>query len=271
MNRVTMLFLLVAFPQVASAAERFDPMTRELIWPDLEYTASPRAVGEDWRPELFHPEGDGPFPALVMMPTCDGNIPKLWIEAAVADGYAVMAMDTLAPRKVRNNCHSPLPVPQSRLLKDAVDAGHFLETLPVIDKTHIGLMGYSQGGQLTQALTGAPYKDKNEPLPFAAMVGVSMVCRVENDSVAQRPYPVDIQYMPEKVVIPLMVEIGEKDETMCEEMAKKQIVRGAPVEYHVYKDAPHMWMQHAGSYRQQSQDALRDMLEFLDRSFERSH
>jgi dienelactone hydrolase len=261
--------MMQAFLLPALVAERYDPMTRELIWPDLQYTVAARAAGEPYRSELYRPEGSGPFPAVVIMPGCDRIVLHDWIRALVASGYVVLAVDPLTPRNVYNNCRSPLPVPLSRLLKDAVDGGHFLETLSFVQPTRIAIVGYSQGGQIVQALTGSPYLDRNAPLPFVAMVGVSTICRVENYSAAQRPYPVDMQFLPEKVVMPLFVGIAEKAQTMCQELLEVQKAQGAPVEFRIYEGAPHMWMSRFG-YTKQNEQAIKDMLSFLDRNLKGS-
>ena len=133
----------------ALAAEPYDPFTRELIWPDMEFTSDALVCcDEPHRSELYRPTGEGPFPALVIMPTCHGTSPFDWTDRIVNAGYIVFAIDPLTPRKVSGNCTSPLPVPQSRLMKDAVDSGHFLQTLAFVDPAHIAVMGFSQGGQL---------------------------------------------------------------------------------------------------------------------------
>ena len=106
--------------------------------------------------------------------------------------------------------------------------------------------------------------DKHSPLPFAAMLAVSTTCRTEGDHVAQRPYPVDIQYLPEKVALPLLVEIGEQDQAMCPGLLERQKAAGAPVELHIYVKAQHMWMANE-MYAKQNEQAIKDALSFLDR------
>lgn len=262
-------FLSLSFVTILSVpvlgAERFDPFTRELIWPDMQFTSDALVCcDEPHRSELYRPAGDGPFPAVVIMPTSLGNIPQEWIDRIVADGYVVFAVDPLTPRKVSSNSVSPLPVPQSRLMKDAVDSGHYLQTLPFVDPAHIAVMGFSQGGQLVQALTGSPYLDKYSPVPFTAMLAVSTACRLEGDHVFQRPYPVDIQYLPEKVILPLLVEIGEQDQARCPQLLEMQKAEGAPVEFHIYEKAQHMWMDY-DIYAKENEQAIKDALSFLDR------
>lgn len=247
----------------AAAAERYDPFTRELIWTDLQFSTDPIGPREMHRSELYRPTGAGPFPALVIMPTCMGAIPQEWLDGLVTRGYVVLAIDPLSGRTRSSNCQSPLPVPQSRLMKDAIDAGRYLGTLSFVKANRIGLLGFSQGGQLVLALTGAPYRDKLSPMPFVAMVAVSTSCGSDSDHVAQRPYPVDIRFVPDRIVVPLLVEIGELDQAMCPELLEPQRAANNPVEFRIYANAPHMWIDQ-DRYATEGERAFADALAFLE-------
>src|SRR5262245_24980047 len=53
---VAISLVLVSIP-IAPAAERYDPFTRELIWPDMQYSADPLGQDEPHRSELYLPNG----------------------------------------------------------------------------------------------------------------------------------------------------------------------------------------------------------------------
>jgi dienelactone hydrolase len=59
---------------------------------------------------LIKPAGPGPFPAIVLMHQCGGlNVAvAAWARAAVSHGYAVLLVDSLAPRSVKSVCFGPI-------------------------------------------------------------------------------------------------------------------------------------------------------------------
>jgi dienelactone hydrolase len=98
---------------------------------------------------MLKPDGTGPFPGLVIMPTCSGRINgKAWAQGAVDRGYAVLVVDPLTARDVWDNCYVAKPVPMSRLLQDSFDAAEHLRQQPFVDPTRIGLLGFSLGGMI---------------------------------------------------------------------------------------------------------------------------
>src|SRR3954469_10214564 len=63
---------------------------------------------------LFRPlEGEGPFPAVVLVPACGGAGDHIydWAERLTRAGYVVLIVDSLTPRGVSDNC---LPAWQAR-------------------------------------------------------------------------------------------------------------------------------------------------------------
>jgi hypothetical protein len=71
---------------------------------DLSFPASPEPFGYAKASKMFKPEGAGPFPALVMLPTCGGHLSRhvfdVWAKAALQRGYVVLVVDPLTPRGV---------------------------------------------------------------------------------------------------------------------------------------------------------------------------
>ncbi|MDA4844728.1 dienelactone hydrolase family protein [Hoeflea poritis] len=98
---------------------------------------------------LSRPEGDGPFPAIVLMHGCGGLQQAHFDWASMLDelGYATLVLDSFRPRSVIRVCtsdHRPTSPAQRAL--DAYGALAFLQQLPDIDQDRIGLIGWSHGG-----------------------------------------------------------------------------------------------------------------------------
>ena len=70
---------------------------------------------------FFKPDGDGPFPALVLLDSCGGirEDMRTWAKAALKLGYVVVVPDSMRGAKI--NCFPPLPVNNGRRVKDALE------------------------------------------------------------------------------------------------------------------------------------------------------
>jgi dienelactone hydrolase len=105
--------------------------------------------------QLVRPSGAGPFPAIVAMHGCGGllsnkgqlrNREMDWAERLVAAGYAVLFPDSFTARGVREICtaSSRSIFPKDRA-DDVAAAGEWLGSQPFVDKSRLGLMGWSHG------------------------------------------------------------------------------------------------------------------------------
>jgi dienelactone hydrolase len=219
--------------------------------PDLKFADKPRPVGPDLT-MMFKPIGDGPFPALVIMPTCAGHTISMhafdWAQRARFQGYAVLVVDPLTPRRVSLNCESPSPVPATRVLKDAFDAANHLRRQSFVDPTRVGLMGFSQGGMVALAASGSTYsrRDGTEQ-PFRGIFSAYPICILKNLPIPGSPDTADFQFVPEKINVPILVAMGDQDnEDMgttaadCKPMLDKRKAEGDPISYIVYH-ATHIW------------------------------
>lgn len=65
--------ILIILNCAATAAEKFDPFALPFEAADLRFPPQAQPFGTDAEDMLFKPEGRGPFPALVVMPTCSGR------------------------------------------------------------------------------------------------------------------------------------------------------------------------------------------------------
>lgn len=105
---------------------------------------------------LYRPAGDGPFPAIVALHTCDGLAEgqqpirtryQDWGEALAAAGFAVVFPDSFSSRGLGSQCRMrERPVRASRgRIADANAARHWLQAQPYVNGERISLIGWSHG------------------------------------------------------------------------------------------------------------------------------
>jgi dienelactone hydrolase len=219
---------------------------------DLSFPASPEPFGYAKASKMFKPEGSGPFPALVMLPTCGGHLSRhvfdVWAKAALQDGYVVLVVDPLTPRGVNapgENCHPPTKVPEWRLRKDAFDAAAHLRKQPFVDPDRIGLLGLSQGAIAALGVSASLRETPQGQPVFRGIVANYPVCFIANLQIPGRR-PVDINFVPEeKITVPLLVQMGDLDTEGppqdCISRLQVQKDKGAPIELVLYKNTTHGW------------------------------
>ena len=182
---------------------------------------------------LTKPEGEGPFPAIVLLhgcgglfdafksPTVDSNVAKLFRSW----GYVLLAVDSFTTRGITQTCLGE-PTYLSRTA-DAYGAQAFLEQQSFVDPKRIVLLGFSAGGNATLAAIEA----RDAPL-------------FEN----QHPFKGAIAYYPnctvDRVTVPLLILVGELDDwtpaDTCRRFAASQSKEGgALVKLVVYRGAYH--------------------------------
>jgi dienelactone hydrolase len=239
---------LVTSASAAEAVFALDlPETRILT--DLTFPDQPTAfIGMGGASRMFKPDGPGPFPGLVLLPTCNGHIAFLntfdWAKRALAHGYAVMVVDPLSQRGVRQNCTAPWSVGPRRFMKDSLDAADQLRKQPFVDPDHIGLMGFSEGAMAgLEASSGRAYDGGRKP--FGAIVAAYPICKFADFRLSTTGKIVELRFVPDKIAVPLLVEMGDLDtethpQRDCVPLLDPLKAGGAPVEYRMYH-ATHNW------------------------------
>jgi len=176
--------------------------------------------------KLTRPEGDGRFPAVVLLHGC-GGISVLrdaqWAGRLASWGYVVLQVDSFGPRDMSSICadasliHYIVP----KRAKDAYDAKSYLSDLPFVDRDRIGVMGWSHGG--FTILSVIRQKRDN---PFRSAIAFYPLCN---------RYSTDFN-------APLLIMIGEKDDWtpawMCSEMMPTAQT-GNEVMLKIYSDSYH--------------------------------
>jgi dienelactone hydrolase len=180
---------------------------------------------------LKKPDGDGPFPAVIMLPTSGGwkHTPKYWQGLLNDWGYVTLEVHSFEARGyTRLPSYQPRKViaPAGGMLLDAIGANEHLRTLPFVDGSRIAIMGWSFGAMTALAavdkLTGSVnYQDR-----FATAVAFYPGCEASGDFFA-----------------PALILIGALDnETRprkCEAMLRDKPDGSAPIELKIYPDSYH--------------------------------
>jgi dienelactone hydrolase len=191
--------------------------------------------------ELWHPAGAGPFPAVLVLHTCDGvgANTRAWAARLTGWGYVAAIVDSFRPRNVKQVCDgSGVPTPPLRA-QDVYNAATFLRTLPDIVPDRIGAVGFSHGGRTVLSVIepDAVPADRGGR-PFQAAVAYYPGCSTNPPQVA--------------AVTDVLILIGKDDDwasaARCEKyVAAKAGLPHAPV-LKVYPGAVHAF-DNAGSLR----------------------
>jgi dienelactone hydrolase len=213
---------------------------------------------------LIKPDGEGPFPAIVIMHDCSGlgprssGAPLRWAQELVSQGYVVLIPDSFTPRGFSDGVCT-VPGSQSSVTNGYIRAGDAygaltaLRKLPYVDGKHIGIMGGSHGGWTTLAAMFAPVQE-SDPLAdakrngFTAAVAFYPSCASRYgawSTIRQNKTfgPVVSHSGVYKPIGPVLILIGEKDDWTpaedCREMVDVGRKAGFPLNIIIYPGAHH--------------------------------
>lgn len=222
-------------------------------------------VPQDLPAQLYKPEGDGPFPAIVILHDCSGvgprssGSPGRWAQLLATQGYVVIIPDSFTPRGLPQGiCTLPSGSSTAKVnllhrAYDAFAALAYLRRQPFIDGAHIGVMGGSHGGATTlfvntmPAAPTAPLVQEKQH-GFAAAIALYPGCgaRYGNWSVRRQfgdhGTVVDFigTYQP---VAPLLILAGASDDWApaehCRVLAERAQAAAHAVTIKIYPGANH--------------------------------
>jgi dienelactone hydrolase len=181
--------------------------------------------------EMYRPDGGGPFPALVLLHGCGGidARDRRWAEMLAEWGYLTLLVDSFTARGHKNVCDQPIKVdPQYARLPDAYAAQSYLAAQPFVDRTRIGVMGWSHGATTILYAVDDLYLHLPRIKPDAFKVAISF-------------YPFCLNRLFQ-LNTALLILIGEEDDwTPAARCQKMQIDSGTPhgVTLRVYPGAYH--------------------------------
>ena len=178
---------------------------------------------------LERPGGNGPFPAVMMVPGCSGFSGPIARShyARVAkklndQGFVVLRVDYLAARGL-SSCRPNMS--QQEVAKDIVTAMRYIRSQSFVKKAAINLLGWSYGGG--GALIALSEGLDSSPARMGAVVAYYPDCRFAG------PWEVDV---------PVMVLFGSKDNVVSSSLCKSllsQIPARDHVKFLLYPDAHH--------------------------------
>ena len=249
--RVILMFLVALFSAHATGAAQ------------SSLTITPVGSSTEIPATLIKPDGEGPFPAVVIMHDCSGlgarssGAPLRWAAELVEQGYVVLIPDSFTLRGFADGvCFVPGRDSASAngyvRAADAYGALAALRALPYVDGKRVGIMGGSHGGWTTLAAMYAPL-DTSDALAdvkragFTAAIALYPGCapRYGAWSTAKSGTfgPVTSYSGVYKPIAPLLILIGEKDDWTpaepCRMLADASRGAGYPVEIKIYPGAHH--------------------------------
>ncbi len=186
---------------------------------------------------LGKPEGEGPFPAIVLVHGCSGVEMNhhAWVRRFAEMGYVALIVDSLSTRGIETLCTDAgfLKLSYTARVFDAYAAANYLRGQSFVDGGRIAVAGWSHGG--TTVLKLAVPSEQNtrfldfEPTPFRSVLAFYPYCGVMDGDIELRT----------------LILMGDADDWTpmgnCEGMVKVQTQTGRPVEMVVYPGATHSY------------------------------
>src|SRR5207244_3676209 len=175
----------------------------------------------------LRPAGGGPFPAVVLLHGCHGVSASTrdWAGWYRERGYVALIVDSWAARRIGHGCDADTPdLPSTERFDDTGGALRFLHAQPFVDRSRIGVIGWSNGGVFAIAAVNGPSLERARrrgvtlpPPGFAAAIGV---------------YPGGCySLVNELVILPPLVLVSDADHCTipapCAAMAASKPPRGA--------------------------------------------
>ncbi len=192
---------------------------------------------------IYKPEGNGLFPAIVLLHTCGpvgSDQTRFWTKAAIENGYAVFILDSWSQRNLPNGSCDTNPgfnVTAVRL-RDAYDALSHLAEIPMMDVNRVAAIGFSYGARLAYMLsnTNEAKMFASQDRHFAATVSLYGECYNRLSKFTWLKAPVQV---------PVLALLGDSDNDgdirECEPRLKELKEAGAPVEWHIYPGVGHVF------------------------------
>jgi len=192
------------------------------------------------------PEGDGPFPAVLLLHACFGNLGHVdrWARTLQSHGYVAVVVNSMAARGLNGHfdnvsvCSGLVLRPDDRA-RDITLSIDKLARLDRVDTARIGVIGFSHGGWTVLEYLGQADNAATEVGSGAARAAVISVvvvypyCGGEVESGLHR-WPNDVR---------VLMLLAENDRTVgtttCQNIARDLSAQGHAVTLYIYPDVEH--------------------------------
>jgi dienelactone hydrolase len=171
-----------------------------------------KGVGLTLTGKLSKPDGNGPFPAVVLLHASTGITSSYdaWMDRFSKWNYVTLLVDSFSPRKIKKDTGSPSKISSKKRIQDAYAAKAYLATLNYVDRQRIAVMGWSYGG-VTSTLAITTYSGiQNQEDYFRAGIAFYPGCRKDVRATLKAP---------------LLVLYGEKDNWTPASKCKNKLER----------------------------------------------
>lgn len=258
-NRI--LFLVCGLFLLGTAAQS-QPTPRNLAGdansaPDLIFPTSVTPIAEATYPKmlLLKPEGDGPFPAVMLGHQCGGLVfsksnPQAanwsmlqWAKRFHEAGYVTLLIDFMGSRGAQQVCQGPQAgVTLGRTVKDFYQSADYLRKLTYVKPDQVAMVGYSQGALIALFNNSKSFREEfRQSRGFDAYVSFYPPCRI----VSLGPNKLSIDVVQKDIEKPHLFLLGGADtETPasdCQELLTPVKDSGKPVKLHLYPEETHCW------------------------------
>jgi dienelactone hydrolase len=169
------------------------------------------------------PQGPGPFPAILLVPGCEGIVPARTQRAAelVGRGYLVVFVDYLSARGLQTSCRDE--VSPDEVGRDVRAVSAYVRGRSDVRSRAVGAVGWSLGGSgVLASLVGAEW-DRQQPIDAAVAF-----------------YPFCRGLRPWRTTVPTLVLLAGRDDiappAYCEDLVGRSPGR---VQIHTFPEARH--------------------------------
>lgn len=225
--------------------------------PDLVFPSTVTPLVEADYPKMLvlKPDGDGPFPAVVLGHQCGGLVfskanPQAanwsmlqWAKRFHAAGYVTLLVDFMGPRGAQQVCQGPQGgVTLGRTVKDFYQAADYMRKLPYVHPQKVAMVGYSQGALIALFNNSKSFREEfRQARGFDAYVSFYPPCRI----MSLGPNRLAVDVVQKDMEQPHLFLLGGADNETpaaeCETLLGPIKASGKPVQLHTYPGETHCW------------------------------
>ena len=189
---------------------------------------------------VYRPEGEGPFPAVILLHGCAGVRRKdtQWAEAFRQQGYVALVVDSLSGRGImtwdeRRRICLGLDLWGSTRAGDLLATLAHARGLPFVDAQRIAVVGWSHGAWAALDFLASASPEMARGL--RAVVAFYPYCGIASRA----------RWRGFGVNVPVLMLLAQADSIVstdsCVSLAESEVKRGHPVAAKVYPDVGHVF------------------------------